>query len=125
MSIPHNRLFTVTLDALATYEITVAAPSEEEACCIARLAYANAPPPEDFSRSKRDIATTAASCDDAVRQFTVEAQYRIDFEITVPASDREAAVRHAQRLFANEPSPWEYDTTNDGVHWFTAREVTS
>lgn len=125
MSIPPNRLFTVALDALASYEITVAAPCAEEACRIARLAYEDARPPQDFTRSKCDVATAATPCIGAVRQFAVDAQYRIDFAITVPAADRDAAMRHAKRLFANDPSPWEYDTTSDGVHWLSAHEVVS
>lgn len=125
MSIPPHRLFTVTLDELATYQITVAAQSEEEACSIARLTYIDARPPEDFTRIKRDIVTAATPCDGPVRQYIVAAQYRVDFEITVPATDRDTAIRHAKRLFANEPSPWDYDSTNDGVHWFSAREVVS
>ena len=125
MSIPPHRLYTVTLDDLATYQITVAAQSADEACCIAGLAYADSKPPEDFARSKRDIATAATPCDEPVKRYTVEAQYRVDFEITVPATDRDTAIRHAQRLFANDPSPWEYDTTSDGVNWFSAREVVS
>ena len=125
MTIPPNRLFTVVLDELATYQITVAAQTETEACSIAQLAYAEASPPEDFTRSKRDIAAAATPCAEAARQFTVEAQYRIDFEITVPAANRDEAVRHARRIFASEPCPWEYETTQDSVQWFSAREVVS
>lgn len=125
MSIPPNRLFTVTLDELATYAITVAAQSDDEACRIARLAFSDHKPPQDFTRNGNEIATAATPCNDAVRQFTVAAQYRIDFELTVPAADRDMAIRHARRIFDQDPSPWEYDHTDDGVHWFSAREVVS
>lgn len=123
-----NRLFTVKLTDLGTYEVTVAADTAKDACSIAKGAlYEEATQlPPGIVILKRETESNAVLAEhQPVRQYDVMASYTVDFSIRVPASDAAEAERHARRLYEAEPFPWEHGVSDDRVRWHSAREVVS
>ncbi|MGE0700789.1 MAG: hypothetical protein AB7O57_16940 [Hyphomicrobiaceae bacterium] len=121
-----NRLYTVTLTDLGTYEVTVAADSEKEAASIAKgVLFGEAMQLMPGMRIvKRQAEAKAESASEQpVRQYDVLGSYTVDFTIRVPAANAEEAERHAKRLYEAEPFPWEHATGDDRVRWHSAREV--
>lgn len=121
-------LYSVTLTDLGTYTVTVAAdtPSEAESIAKTILFEEAANFPTGMKVVKREADAKAESASDLpVRQFRVGATYKIDFEMTVPAANREEAERHARRLYEENCGPFEFEMTNQRVGPFVAEEVRS
>lgn len=121
-------LYTVTLTDLGTYTVTVAADTPGEAESIAKtiLFEEAATFPAGLRIIKREAdATAEPAVDVPVRQFRVDATYKIDFQMTVPAANREEAQRHARRLYDINCGPFEFERTDERVGPFTAEEVLS
>lgn len=122
----NTQLYTVTLDDLGTYTVTVAADSPEAAESIAKgvLFEEDVTPGNGLRIAKREAEAHAVlAADQPIRKFQVKGTYTLDFFLTVPASTREEAERHARRLYEATPFPWEHDSGEDHVQWHTAREV--
>jgi hypothetical protein len=123
-----NLSFTVTVTDLATYRLTVAACSTDEAKRIAKtVLYEEATTlPDGMTIITRDTDALAEPAQDvAVRQFRVDGIYRLDFSMTVPAANAREAERHARRLYDENCGPHEFEIGDDRVGPFTAREVVS
>lgn len=123
-----NQSFTVTLTDLATYRLNVAACSADEAQRIAKtVLYEEVTTlPDGMSISTRDTEALAEPALDAdVRTFRVDATYRIDFSMTVPAASASEAERHARRLYGESCGPFEFEIGDERVGPFTAQEVRS
>ena len=121
-----SKLYTVTLADLATYSVTVAADYQDAACKVAKTALLDeattlAP---GFSISKREVDASAEPAPVPIRLYRVHGVYSVDFAITVPANNNEAE-RHARRLYAEEPFPWEHESGDERVQWRFAEEVVS
>jgi hypothetical protein len=121
-------LYTVTLTDLGTYTVTVAADTPAEAENIAKSVLfeeaTNFPAGMRVIKREAD-AKAEPAVDLPVRQFRVDATYRIDFQLTVPAASREEAQLHARRLYDINCGPFEFDMTDQRVGPFTAEEVLS
>ena len=120
--------FTVMLTDLATYRINVAACSADEAKSIAKtVLYEEATTLPDgmtiISREAEALAEPAHEI--AVRQFRVDATYRIAFSMTVPAASASEAERHARRLYDENCGPYEFEVGDERVGPFTTGEVRS
>ena len=121
-------LYTVNLIDLGTYAVTVVADTPGEAQSIAKtILYEEATQlPAGMSIVKREAEANAELATDLpVRQFRVGATYKIDFEMTVPAANREEAERHARRLYAKNCGPFDFEMTDQRVGPFVAEEVRS
>lgn len=121
-----NKLFTVTLTDLGDYELTVAAHNADEASRIAETVLFEEVTklPKGMRIVKRDVETKAElKTDVPVEQYDVDATYTVQFSIRVPANSPEEAQRHAQRIYAAEPFPWEHGICDDRVRWGSAVEV--
>lgn len=95
-------LYTITLADLGTYEVTVAADTPKEAERIARHILweeASHLPPDMRIVARETEVRTAVATQPPLRTFRVRATYKLDFAMTVPATCREEAVRHAKRLY--------------------------
>ncbi len=122
------QLYTVTVTDLGTYRLTVAAASPKEAMSVAKtvLFEEAAQPPKGVTIVKRGFdATAELSADQPIRRFEVTGTYSLDLSLTVPAATAEEAQRHAQRLYRDEPLPFEHATGEERVRWLHAREVVS
>lgn len=122
-----TKLYDVTLAMLGDYHITVAADGEREAFNIAKtvlLDGAEAPCP-GMRIQKRTVDGSATLAEQPVKTFKVHATHTVEFNIVVPAADRNEALRHAQRLYAEQPFPWEHDNDGGSVHWRFAEEAAS
>jgi hypothetical protein len=123
-----NQLFTVTLTDLGTYRVTVAAGTPAEAQSIAKgILFEEAttlPPGMTIVKREADAIVEPAR-DLPIRQFRVSGSYSLDFAMTVPAASRDEAERHARRLYEENCGPFEFETGDDRVGPFTAREVAS
>lgn len=121
-----NRLFTVTLTDLGTYEVTVAASDPKEAATIATsILYDEATSLPHGMRivDRKAEAQAEPVTEPPVRQFDVVGSHTYDFLIRVPAANAEEAERHAKRIYGAEPFPWEHTTGEDRIRWHSAREV--
>lgn len=120
-----NRLFTVILTDLGTYEMTVAASDPTEAANIAKgVLFEEATELTPGMRIvKREAEAKAEPASEPVRQFDVVGSHAFDFLIRVPATSAEEAERHARRIYSAEPFPWEHTTGEDRVRWHSAREA--
>ena len=122
-----NHLYTVTLTDLGTYQVTVAAASSSEATNIAKtiLAEEATKLPAGMTITDRQIdAASEPATELPVKQYRVTATYSIDFEMTLPAQNRQEAERHAHRLYVENCGPFEFDISDDRVGPFYAQEVT-
>jgi hypothetical protein len=125
---PH--LYTVTLNDLGEYTITVAADSEADAIKIASgtlLEEATTACP-NLSVTKREVQGTAKLAESppqSAKIYRVEGTYTVEFHIDVPAQDRDDAQRHARRLYELQPFPWEYANDGGNVRWGYVREAVS
>ena len=125
-----NRLFTVTLTDLGVYTATVCAADEAEAQNIAREMLreeATTLPPE-LSIVKREVEAEAQvdpAAEGMATKFDVSATYSLDFAMTVLATTRDEAERHARRLYEENCGPFEFDHGGDRVSSFRAREAQS
>jgi hypothetical protein len=120
--------YTVTLTDLATFKLTVAAYNPDEAASIAKTAlYEEATRlPSGMTIVKRETeANVELAPDVAARQFRVDSTYRLDFSMTVPASDATEAELHARRLYVCCCGPFEFENANERVGPYTVREVVS
>ncbi len=118
--------YTVTLTDLATFRLNVAAISPDEATRIAKtVLYEEATtPPSGMTIVKRETeANVELASDVAARTFRVDSTYRLDFSMTVPASDVFEAELHAKRLYEQNCGPYEFENANERVGPFTVREV--
>lgn len=123
-----SSLYTVTLTDLGTYEVTVAADTPKEAEQIAKhILWEEASElPPDLRVVKRETEARAALAGELpIRTFRVCATYKLDFSLTVPATSREEAARHAKRLYEVNCGPFEFDHEGDRVTAFEAEEVVS
>jgi hypothetical protein len=121
-------LYTVTLTDLGSYTVTVAADSTKDAGKLAETILhteATALPP-GLRIDKRDVEAVAAVADaQPIRQFRMYATYSIDFWITVPASSRDEAERHAKRIYDLNPFVHDHEVRDERVRWEYAEEVQS
>ena len=121
-------LYTVTLTDLGTYTLTVAASTSREAESIAKSVLFEewTQMPASMTTVKREAEAKAEPvATPPVRQFRVPGSYEIAFEILVPAGTAAEAEQHAKRLYAENCGPYEFNTGEETVTWFTAREVQS
>lgn len=121
----NSTLFTVTLTDLASYRVTVAAATAEDACSIAKtVLYEEATPlAPGLTIAKREVDAFAEPAPEPSRQYRVHGTYSVEFSITVPANDGEDAERHARRIYAEMPFAWEHDIAEDCVRWRYAEAV--
>lgn len=120
--------FTVTLTDLATYRVTVAACSADEAKSIAKTVLTEEATtlPDGMSITKRETDATAEPAHDAsLRPYRVHATYKLDFAMTVPAATASEAERHARRLYDENCGPYEFEVGDERVGLFTAGELRS
>ena len=123
-----NLSFTVTLTDLATYRLTVAASSADEAKRIAKTVLHEEATtlPDGMSIVKRETDATAEPAQDAsLRPYRVHATYKLDFAMTVPAACGREAEVHARRLYDENCGPYEFEVGDERVGPFTAGEVRS
>ncbi|MGD9828462.1 MAG: hypothetical protein AB7E70_21290 [Hyphomicrobiaceae bacterium] len=121
-------LYTVTLTDLGTYTLTVAASTPREAESIAKSVLFEewTQMPTRMTTVKREAEAKAEPvATPPVREFRVAGSYSIQFEIAVPASTASEAEQHAKRLYAENCGPYEFNTGEETVTWFAAREVQS
>jgi hypothetical protein len=75
---------------------------------------------------KREIEAVAeVAAQQPIRKFRVCGTYSVDFSLTVPATARDDAERHARRLYEADPFPWKHETAEDRIRWHPALEVAS
>jgi hypothetical protein len=125
-----TKLYTVTLTDLGTYQLTVAADSVTEAQNIAKrvLCEEAQQPTAGLSIVKREVAATAELDEEATanaKPYRAEATYSVDFEMVVPATNRDEAKCHARRLYAENCGPFEFNITDEHIGTFSAWEVPS
>lgn len=120
-------LYTVTLTDLGTYTVTVAADTPDEAISVAKeVLHEEAFAPSDgLTIVKRETDAIAELAPSPVQMYRVRATYKLDFSMTVPASSRDEAARHAKRLYAVNMGPFEFQHHGDRVTAFIAEEVLS
>ena len=121
-------LYTVTLTDLATYTVTVAADSPKHAGSVAKSLFfeESGDLPAGLTCQKRETEAVADRAgEQPMRHYDVMATYSMEFFIRVPASTAEEAERHARRIYAEEPMPFEHSTGEDRVKWHYAKEVVS
>jgi hypothetical protein len=122
-----NRLFAVTLTDLATYEVTVAAETPDEAKRIAKtVLYEEMTHLPDGSRIvKRETEASADPAQSPGHLYRVSGIFNVDFAMTVPAGSPTEAERHAKRIYDDVGAPFEFDIADSGVRWTGARVVLS
>ena len=123
-----NRLYTVTLTDLGTYRVTVAADDTKTAESIARtVLFEEATKlPAGMTVVKREAdAKAEPAMEVPLKWYHVSATYTLEFGMTVPASTADEAERYARQMYADEPQPFEYETGDERVSGFIAREVRS
>ena len=120
-----TKLYTVTLDQLATWQVTVAADSEKEAEQIAKTVLWEEAwqPPAGVKHISHEETTRVEPAPHPVRQFRVDSTYRLDFSMTVPASTEDEAIQHAKRLYQNDCGPFEFEIGEERVGPYAAEEV--
>lgn len=121
-------LYTVTLTDLATYSVVVAADSPKHAETVAKtlLFEESGDLPPGLTCQKRETEAVADRAgEQPTRHYDVLATYSMEFFIRVPAANAEEAERHARRIYAEEPQPFEHSTGEDRVKWHYAKEVVS
>ncbi|MGD9828458.1 MAG: hypothetical protein AB7E70_21310 [Hyphomicrobiaceae bacterium] len=123
-------LYTVTLTDLGTYTLTVAASTPREAESIAKSVLFEewSQMPASMTTVKREAEAEAKAepvATPPVREFRVAGRYSIQFEIAVPAGTASEAEQHAKRLYAENCGPYEFNTGEETVSWYGAREAQS
>jgi hypothetical protein len=123
-----TQLYTVTLSDLGSYRITVAADTPAEAASIARTVLYEEMTnlPDGTSIIKRETEAKAElAAEQPLRMFTVNGIYQLGFSLTVPATTRAEAERHARRLYDINCGPFEFLHDGGDVIRLTAEEVRS
>ncbi len=123
-----TRLHTVTLTDLTTYRVVVAADHPAEAERIAKTVLfeemTHLPPGTEIVKRETD-ATAEVAVDQPMRRYRVQGSYELQFTLVVPAATADEAERHAQRLYADNCGPFEFDHDGGNVTRFVAREILS
>jgi hypothetical protein len=123
-----TQLYTVTLNDLGSYRITVAADTPSEAASIAKTVLHEEMThlPDGATIVKRETEAKAEIADEQpLRTFTVNGIYQLDFSLTVPATTRAEAERHARRLYEVNGGPFEFCHDGGDVVRLVAEEVAS
>ena len=125
-----NKFYDVTITDHGRYRVRVVAGYPDEAERIAREILldecTNGCPEVTIEERKLEavVADDAGETGEA-KLFRTAATYSIDFEMTVPANDRQEAERHARRLYHANAGPFEFEISADRVTSFDAWEVQS
>lgn len=123
-----TKLHTVTLTDLATYRVIVAAdhPSEAERIGKTILYEEITHLPAGAQIVKRDTEAVAeVAVEQPIRHFRVHGRYELEFSLVVPAATADEAERHAQRIYADNCGPFEFEHDGGNATRFTAREIPS
>lgn len=117
------KAYRVKLKDVGHYTLEVVAGSERQAEDVAKTEMLNPALPglPGLTIDTREIEAEAELAESQPKTaYRVTFWHRLKFEMTVPASDRETALRHAEWL-VDDTGPLDYDLLEEGIDGFQAQ----